>query len=354
MGSTLTELLDQPILSLRVEAFSPPHSPTPWPHQAEAWGKMNRYFLDSPGSCKAGIVVVPTGGGKTWLASRWLLEKHVSEGGRLLWLTHRASLLRQASKNFIENAFRATPLPTLNLIRISCGEANWRQVTAQDQVVFSTIQTAASENNASFVFAMCDDSQKGLFVVVDEAHHAAAPSYVRVLTELKSRGAYLLGLTATPVRMNEVDEKRLWEIFDHKIIHQVRMGELIDKGILSHPVPVIVNTNVEMEREFSEQDYKYLHKYGELAPTVLQSLAKNASRNSLIVDHYKSKAPDGYGKTIVFAVNVLHARTLAQEFEQAGVKTDYVDYARSNNQEIIDAFRDESFPAVIVNVEMLT
>lgn len=354
MTFTSQELLDRPIITIKVDPQKGKHLPA-WPHQEMAWAKMKKTFIDD--KKRAGIVVVPTGGGKTWLASHWLLMEHVAKGGRLLWLTHRTSLLRQAFKTFMENAFLARPLDKLNLIRISSGEAKWSQVTDQDHIVFSTIQTASYPNNHGFVIQMLKDSPKGLFVVVDEAHHACAPSYFRLikeLKELKDREAYLLGLTATPLRMDEGDQRRLWEIFEHTPICQISMADLINKKILSHPVPVTVKTQLEMERDFTEQDYKHLEQYGELAPRVLESIAKNASRNELIVEHYKNNKRADYGKTIVFAVDTLHARTLSEEFQKHDIQTDYVDYARENAQLIMDSFRDKENPIVIVNVEMLT
>ncbi|MEI6553829.1 MAG: DEAD/DEAH box helicase family protein, partial [bacterium] len=230
-----TELLDDPIISIKID--QPPVPPlSAWDHQERAWAKMDESFIHK--HKKAGIVVVPTGGGKTWLASHWLLEKHIAKGGRLLWLTHRTSLLRQAFKTFKENAFLAHPLEKLNLIRISSGEAKWSQVRDQDHIVFSTIQSATSPGSYSFVIQMLDDSPKGLFVVVDEAHHASARSYLNLIRDLQITraplpGAKLLGLTATPLRMNEEDQKLLWDVFDHNLIYQIRMAELIEKNILS-------------------------------------------------------------------------------------------------------------------------
>lgn len=352
MKHASNELLDKPIISIKVG----PKQDEPlsaWDHQKMAWAMMDDTFLKSSKEKKAGIVVVPTGGGKTWLASNWLLKNHVAKGGQLLWLTHRTSLLRQAFKTFIENAFLADPLDKLNLIRISSGEAKWSQVTDQDHIVFSTIQTASYPDNHGFVIQMLKDSPKGLFVVVDEAHHACAPSYFRLIKELQEGGASLLGLTATPVRMNKNDEQRLWKIFEYEKIYQIPMSALINEKILSHPEPVTVKTRVEMERDFTEQDYKYLEQYGELAPKVLESLAKNASRNELIVEHYNRNCQK-YGKTIVFAVDTLHAKTLSEEFQKQKIQSDYVDYTRENVQLIMDAFRDKENPIVIVNVEMLT
>ena len=70
----------------------------PYPHQQAAWNVMTTHFFDKKN--QAGVVVVPTGGGKTVIASRWLLQNHIRKGGRVLWLTHRRSLLMQAFNTF--------------------------------------------------------------------------------------------------------------------------------------------------------------------------------------------------------------------------------------------------------------
>src|SRR5690606_18862783 len=129
----------------------------------------------------------------------------------------------------------------------------------------------------------------GLFVVLDEAHHAPAPRSYELLKKLKAWGCPILGLTATPVRPDEDDKQRLSALFDEKVIFQVTRRELTERGILAAPSFETVKTNINLEREFTPEDYKYLERFGELAPNVLGRLAKNASRNELIVEHYLKK-----------------------------------------------------------------
>jgi len=324
---------------------------TPHIHQTAAWDRLTAHFL-SQGQ-KAGLVVVPTGGGKTVLAAHWLLAHHVREGGRVLWLAHRRSLLRQAFATFRRLGNVAYPRERLHLISLSSDDAKWSRVAEEHDVVVSSMQTAILEANAGFVNELYDRSPKGLFVVVDEAHHAPAPSYARLLRTLKRWGCRLLGLTATPVRADEDDEKRLSALFDGKVIYQVTRRALTERGILAVPVFETVKTKVNLEKDFTPEDLKHLERFGELGPHVLHRLAKNAHRNKLIVDQYVQKA-DTYGPTIVFAADTLHAATLAGEFQKQGVDADYVDYSRKDAQQIIARYQREKKPDVLVNVEMLT
>ena len=324
---------------------------TPRDHQVAAWDRLTANFLHEKRA--AGLVVVPTGGGKTLLAAHWLLEHHVREGGRVLWLAHRRSLLRQAFSTFQRLGNVAFPRQSLDLIALSSDDARWSSVTDEHDVVFSSMQTAVLEANAGFVQELHARTPKGLFVVIDEAHHAPAPGYSRLLRTLKGWGCPLLGLTATPVRSDPDDAKRLAALFDHRVVYQITRRELTEQGILAAPVFETVKTEVNLEKEFTAEDFKHLERFGEIGPQVLHRLAKNAHRNGLIVDQYLQKR-ELYGPTIVFAADTLHASTLSEEFQKKGVDADYVDYSRKNAQEIIERYQHEKKPDVLVNVEMLT
>jgi ATP-dependent helicase IRC3 len=257
----------------------------------------------------------------------------------------------QAFNTFARDAHLAAPLSTLGLIRISQHDAGWTEVTEEHHVVFSSIQSAVLERSAGSITLLVQESPCGLFIVVDEAHHAAAPSYLRLLKQLKADQAQVLGLTATPTRTDDADNTRLWDIFDKTMIYEINKRELIHREILAQPHVLIVQTRIDIEKNFTSEDYQYLERYGELAPKVLDELAKHAARNKLIVDYYRDNAAK-YGKTIVFAATAAHARTLAEEFQKASIKADYVDYTRGDSTDVMEKFRDNPDPVVLANVEM--
>ena len=323
----------------------------PYNHQIAAWDALTKHYRDQ--KKQAGVLVVPTGGGKTAIAARWLLSNHVAKGGRVLWFAHRRSLVRQAFHTFAGAAYLAAPKKQVKLIAISSEDCKWSSVAKEHDVVFSSVQSAVMEGNFGFVDLMAQQSPGGLFVVVDEAHHAAAPGYLRVLGELQKSKAPLLGLTATPVRMDPDDQKRFWNLFTD-IVYEIDKKTLFSSGILATPHLETVQTKIEFEREFTAADHTHLSRFGELGPAVLARLAKHAGRNRLIVEHYL-KRRELYGKTILFAADTLHAQTLADEFNKAekGI-CDYVDYSRRDAQSVMSAFRDKTAPVVLANVEMLT
>jgi len=178
----------------------------------------------------------------------------------VLWLTHRRSLNRQAFATFRRLGNVAVPKKTLNLIAIS--DAKWSNVSPQHDVVFASMQTSVLEQNAGFLHELHAGSEKGLFVVVDEAHHAPAPGYARLLRTLKNEwGCPLLGLTATPVRADDEDQRRLAALFDEKVIYQITRRELTERGILAAPAFETVKTEVNLEKDFTPEDY--VHPLGE-------------------------------------------------------------------------------------------
>ncbi len=320
-------------------------------HQVAACEALSRHFVDR--GKQAGVVVMPTGGGKTAVGTDWLLKHHVRNGGRVRWLAHRRSLLRQAFRTFRWLGNAAYPKKNLGLIAISSDDCSWSMVTQKHDVVFSSMQSAVRVDNMDFVETFIDDSEHGVFVVVDEAHHAPAPGYARLLRRLKERNCKLLGLTATPVRGDEEDQERLAALFDESIVYQINRQRLIDDNVLAVPSFETVKTRIEVEREFTAADYKHMERFGEFGPAVLNRLAKNAPRNKLIVQQYL-KNKDRYGPTIVFAADTLHCTTLAEEFKKAGVNADYVTYDRSDAQAVISRYQEKRQPDVLVNVEMLT
>jgi len=169
------------VSSLKQQAF---------PYQEEALARWRAQ------RCR-GVVVLPTGAGKTFVAARLLLANHVREGGRVLWLAHRRSLLRQAARTFLAHADAAHPRSPIGLLTISGDDARWPSVRPEHDAVFSSIQTAAREDRIDFVEAFLRMRETRTFVVVDEAHHASAPGYYRLLSELRRLGSdTCLGLVA--------------------------------------------------------------------------------------------------------------------------------------------------------------
>ena len=75
---------------------------TPYEHQRKA---MEHLDLMNKSESYSTLVVLPTGGGKTYTASLWLLKNAIDKGKKILWIAHRQMLLEQAAESFQKYAY---------------------------------------------------------------------------------------------------------------------------------------------------------------------------------------------------------------------------------------------------------
>ena len=157
----------------------------PKPHevQSEALAALNAGRLEGH---RAGLVVLATGLGKTWLAA---FDSDRFE--RVLFVAHREEILRQARDTFR----RIRPMSRLGLYT---GE----EKDGEADVLFASIATLGKSGHLSR-FAR----DRFSYIIIDEFHHAEAASYRRVIDYFEP--AFLLGLTATPDRTDRADLLRL-------------------------------------------------------------------------------------------------------------------------------------------------
>ncbi|NBX30885.1 DEAD/DEAH box helicase, partial [bacterium] len=196
--------------------------PRPW--QSEALASLAR--IRGQGYSKA-LVAVATGLGKTWLAAFDVvaIAKTLGRLPRVLVVAHRAEILAQAEAT-MRSALAAAaqqagwPAPHTSWFVGDAGDLSGSLVIASIQKLSRPAGLAALDSAASAAepFDYC---------VIDEVHHAEAPSYRRVLARLKSR--FTLGLTATPERTDGVDVATL---FDDILAAQATIGDGIAEGSL--------------------------------------------------------------------------------------------------------------------------
>ena len=279
-------------------------------HQLEALDVLKK--MDQHPSFKS-ILVIPTGGGKTLTACWWLLNGALNKRKKVLWLAHRQLLLEQAVKAFELNAYADVMTERL--------EFSYR-------VISGVHQSATMIKPTDDLLIVSKDSlvknikqlnrwlkqEKELYVVVDEAHHASAPTYEKILNYLKQKvpNLKLLGLTATPFRS---DARHISDIFPDDIAYKVDLTDLIKRGILSLPhfeecqTDLVLNLTKEEQQRLEFEDW--------IPTDIAIKMAKHKLRNALIVKQYNYQK---YGQTIVFAINRIHAVVLKTLFEKAGVK----------------------------------
>ena len=150
-------MLDFRASRIDIRVKNDPDDFIPYRHQTQAWNDLSRHFTGD--GKKAGFVVVPTGGGKTLIAARWLLINHISSGGRVFWLAHRRELLRQARKAFADHAHLAAhTLERMALAIVSSQDLSWGSVSKVVNAVFSMLHTAAVPRNRKYIDLLLDQS----------------------------------------------------------------------------------------------------------------------------------------------------------------------------------------------------
>lgn len=350
----------------------------PYRHQLDAIRALDR--MDEENASYSTLVVLPTGGGKTYTASTWLLRHALDKRKKILWLAHRQTLLDQAAESFQKFAYAAEipHIPSFRY-RIVSGSSNHDKtinIDPKDDLLIISKDSIGRESNLARL-APWLAGEKEVFLVVDEAHHSTAKTYRRVIDFVKEKVEHvkLIGLTATPFRTAENEQGLLARIYkdgvsggrskknDIGIAYKVDLKELINRQILSHPHFETYYTDEEYGKDLGLEALESIQHLDTLSPELSQSIAESGPRNKLIVDTYLKKT-DEYGQTIVFAVSVNHAIALAKLFNKAGIRAEYivssikdmgtgVTISAKENDRKLEAFRNGDVE-VLVNVNILT
>ncbi len=345
----------------------------PASHQKMAIDTMTKWYKSHPKPYAGGILVLPTGGGKTFTALRFLCKTALSDGFKILWLAHTHHLLEQAYAGFPEHVgMISEPRERLRVRVVSGTIGHFRpsHITSQDDVIIGTLQTIArayKEGHPS-LNSFLDSAGSKLLVVFDEAHHAPAPSYRNLILGLRDRfrDMYLLGLTATPVYTDENLEGWLRKLFPQDILYQIAVNKLMAQNILSKPIMEQQETNFNPSFELREYE-KWIGTFKDIPEDIIDQLAKNKNRNMFIAEHYL-KNEDKYGKTLIFADRWYQCEAIAEYLTKRGIKNGViVSHLDANpgsadarnrrrldeNAKVLDAFRKNQLD-VVINVRMLT
>jgi superfamily II DNA or RNA helicase len=269
--------------------------------------------------------VAPTGAGKTICLSGTAGEFLAHPDAKACILAHRDELTAQNQSKFS----RVNP-------GIVTSVFDAKQKSWDGQATFAMVQTLARN---------LDQLPTLDLLVIDEAHHSAAPSYRAVIDTTLARNPHALiyGVTATP---NRGDGKALREVFSN-VADQIRLGELIRSGHLVAPRTFVIDVGT---RNALDGVRKLAEDYDMEA---VASIMNTSPVNAAVVKHWKERASGR--KTIAFAANVEHARSVCEAFVSAGVSAAvvYGDMSDADRKSTLAAFESGDV-TVIVNVAVLT
>ena len=244
-----------------------------------------------------------TGVGKTVTAV--MDAKHC--GGRVLFLAHTQELVNQATETFRKLWSSVTVGRYMESIK---------QPNAH--VVCGSVQSVALHLD-SFHEDAFD------YLIVDEAHHASADTYQKILSYFKP--SFTLGLTATPERTD--DNKVILDIFKNTA-HKLDIKTAVEIGELVPVRCIRIHTNIDLTKvRFNSIQYNIRD---------LESKIYVPERNKLIVDTWLRYVLNK--RTVVFCASVKHAQQIAHLFQEAHISAVAVsgDMKQSERKEFQDKF----------------
>ena len=251
---------------------------------------------------------------------------------QMLVLAHRAELLDQAC----DKLRQANPDLHVEV------EQAARVADPESHVVVASVPTLGRKDSNRLLRL---DPDRFFLIVVDEAHHATAKTYRRILKYLgvfePDTPKLVVGFTATPKRG---DGEGLDAVFE-EIVYSRTLPEMIGAGYLSPVVGFRVETDVDLSRVKT--------RMGDFVVSHLSRAVNVEKRNRLVVDVFRSRLKEK--QTLCFCVDVAHAHSLAGAFNAAGISAGAVsgDMDHSERSEILSNFRKGQI-RVLANCMVLT
>ena len=267
--------------------------------QRKALKELNRYRAMGIGKA---LVVASAGSGKTFLAAFDALNFNPN---RLLYIVHEGSILQKSLETF--------------------------------QMVFGNSKTYGIYNgenkdlDADFVFASNFIMSKNLelfdkecfdYVVIDECHHAAAKTYKDIINYFKPE--FLIGLTATPERMDNQD---VFDLFDQNVPYELRLRDaIINDLVVPFKYYGIRDTLVDYNLTNKKEEHRLIAQLAD------------ETHCSFVIDEIEKHRPEGKLKALAFCKSVAHARMMSEGLGEK-YKTAYL--TGSNNiGERVRAYND--------------
>lgn len=298
------------------------------PHQIEAKAKIFEAWT----KYDSVMLQMPTGTGKTYLFTSLINDiintyKFAHKYIKILIVAHRTELLDQISS-------------TLNKFGIAHGFIQGtREQYLWKRVQVGSIMSLLTDKN---YYNVC--RQKFDYIIVDEAHHSLADTYIRLFGLFPN--AKKLGVTATPWRLNHESFLSLYQY----LIVSPQISWFINNNLLSDFDYVSIKKDSEVQRLVDKSE---VVNTGEFSNVDLDNTFNNQRIRSKLYESYLQFANGRKG--IIYAINKRHAAKIAELYSSHGVKAMAIDCdtPRDVRQEMISAFKSGEI-SVLVNVDIFT
>lgn len=298
------------------------------PHQIEAKAKI----FDAWSKYDSVMLQMPTGTGKTYLFTSLINDiintyKLAHKNIKILIVVHRTELLDQISA-------------TLNKFGIAHGFIQGaREQYLWKRVQVGSIMSLLTDKN---YYNVC--RQKFDYIIVDEAHHSLADTYIRLFGLFPN--AKKLGVTATPWRLNHESFLSLYQY----LIVSPQISWFINNNLLSDFDYVSIKQDSEVQKLVDRSE---VVSTGDFSNADLDNTFNNQRIRSKLYESYLQFANGRKG--IIYAINKCHAAKIAELYSSHGVKAMAIDCdtPRDVRQEMITAFKNGEI-SVLVNVDIFT
>ena len=274
------------------------------------------------------LAVAPTGAGKTIMLSAAIGALCKTSTAKTCVLAHRNELTIQNHTKF------CLVNPHLSTSIFNASKKSW-----QGDTTFAMVQTLSYWKNLETMPSLD-------LLVIDEAHHARAKSYMRIVDHAKSLNpnVKLLGVTATP---NRGDKKGLDIIFNN-VCDQIYLEELIASGHLVKPRIFVMDVDLGQQLQDVSKDAD-----GEYDMEEAAEIMDTRPHNQAVAAHWKERAGDR--QAVVFCATVAHARHVYETFIEEEVKAVliYGDMDKDERKQNLQTYASGQ-AQVIVNVSVLT
>ena len=265
------------------------------PYQQQAVAEIRGSYQ---AGCRRALFVLPTGGGKTVVFTH-IAERAAMRGSRICILVHRQELVDQSSRS---------------LHAIGCNHGVIAAGYRQD--LSHTVQVASVQTLARRLHQI----PAGFFqlLIVDEAHHAVAGTWAKVLEH--HQGGHVLGVTATPERL---DGRGLGDQFE-TLIEGPDAGWLTEQGFLV-PARVFAPPGIDLSAVRRFDTAKGRHDSDEI-------LRQGQAMGDAVSHYRRTIEPEHNGTAIAFCCSVAHADALAEAFRSQGIAAARLDGAMDRGE----------------------
>lgn len=278
------------------------------PYQHEAASSAQRGWSDGK---THQLLVMATGTGKTATGLEIVMNA-LRCGERVVWLAHRTELIEQPWRAVAR--WWPESIADVGIVQAELDEHDRR-------LVFASVPTLARPGRAERVRGDGID-----LVVLDEAHHGAAVSYVKVIERLAPKR--MLGLTATADRADGLSLGEHWQIaYDYGIASAIRDEWLIPPYVIDAPVPDLDLSGLAPGNDYDADElgarllaahvveWTVAQLTPGQPPREATELPERAGRRFLV--------PDGR-KTLIFTATIEQGRKTAEALTAAGVPCEHL------------------------------